>query len=256
MITDKNGKKIELKDILKYLVGTDELDEAKSVIDFSLYKIKEDKTLDDPTFYLVASETIVTQISFMGPFVMMELDFRNVGIQILQQVMNVVHEFHTDINSDNLLLLSTITSLDEEATHIMSLANPLTCIRGYSDKGEGTTLLQMIYSVDNVGFSTHDIDYSKIDADVDREIAELEAMEVTEEEVAAAQEIYDNNNEAMKEMFTPEFGLRTPESKMKERTKDVRVSGEKAVKIHSSSVDNADGSDNVRITNTHGNEED
>ena len=43
---------------------------------------------------------------------------------------------------------------------------------------------------------------------------------------------------------------------MKERTKDVRVSGEKAVKIHSSSVDNADGSDNVRITNTHGNEED
>lgn len=31
MITDKNGKKIELKDILKYLVGTDELDEAKSV---------------------------------------------------------------------------------------------------------------------------------------------------------------------------------------------------------------------------------
>ena len=113
----------------------------------------------------------------------------------------------------------------------------------------------MIYSVDNVGFSTHDIDYSKIDADVDREIAELEAMEVTEEEVAAAQEIYDNNNETMKEMFTPEFGLRTPESKMKERTKDVRVSGEKAVKIHSSSVDNADGSDNVRITNIHGNEE-
>lgn len=48
MITDKNGKKIELKDILKYLVGTDEFDEAKSVIDFSLYKIKEDKTLDDP----------------------------------------------------------------------------------------------------------------------------------------------------------------------------------------------------------------
>ena len=59
---------------------------------------------------------------FMGPFVMMELDFRNVGIQILQQVMKVIHEFHTDINSDNLLLLSTITSLDEEATHIMSLS--------------------------------------------------------------------------------------------------------------------------------------
>lgn len=35
MITDKNGKEVKLNDILDFLVGTDDDDMAKSVIDFA-----------------------------------------------------------------------------------------------------------------------------------------------------------------------------------------------------------------------------
>lgn len=251
MLKDKNGKEVSLKDTIDYLTGTDDLDMAKSVIDFSVYPVKEDKTVGEPQYYLAAAEAIVTQISFMGPFVMIEVDFRNVGVTILQQVMEVVNKFHSDINYDNLLLVSTITSLDKNATHLMSLVNPLVCVRGYSDTAEGTTILQMIYSADNVGFSTYDIDFDKMDADIEREYQELNAVEVTEEEVSAAQDTLDENNEEMKDMFTPEFGFRTPESKKKDMEENIKVSGKRAVKVHSRGNDGVLDSDNAKIKNVH-----
>ena len=251
MLKDKNGKEVSLKDTIDYLTGTDDLDMAKSVIDFSVYPVKEDKTVGEPQYYLAAAEAIVTQISFMGPFVMIEVDFRNVVVAILQQVMEVVNKFHSDINYDNLLLVSTITSLDKNATHLMSLVNPLVCVRGYSDTAEGTTILQMIYSADNVGFSTYDIDFDKMDADIDREYQELNAVEVTEEEVSAAQDTLDENNEEMKDMFTPEFGFRTPESKKKDMEENIKVSGKRAVKVHSRGNDGVLDSDNAKIKNVH-----
>ena len=138
--------------------------------------------------------------------------------------MNVINKFHTDINYDNLLMLSTITSLDKDATHIMSLANPLTCVRGFSSEGKSSTLVQMIFATDNVGFTVSDIDYTKIDADIEREIQELEATSVTKEAEEAAQEIYDENNEEMKNVFTPEFGFRTDADRRERQVSGVRTS--------------------------------
>ena len=133
----------------------------------------------------------------------------------------------------------------------MSLVNPLVCVRGYSDTAEGTTILQMIYSADNVGFSTYDIDFDKMDADIEREYQELNAVEVTEEEVSAAQDTLDENNEEMKDMFTPEFGFRTPESKKKDMEENIKVSGKRAVKVHSRGNDGVLDSDNAKIKNVH-----
>lgn len=225
-------KEFKLDEILSHLTGTDDLDMAKSIIDFAVYPVKEDKTLDAPEYYLIASEAVVTQISFVGMFAMLEIDFRNAGIEELHHVMNVINRFHTGINSRNLLMLSTITSLDKDASHIMSLANPLLCVRGYSE-GNGSTILQIVYSVENIGFSEYQIDFNKIDADLDREAYELEALEVTNEAIAAAQDILgeDEKDEIMKSMFKPEFGLRTPDDKRKNNNDGVRVSGEKAVQV-------------------------
>ena len=133
----------------------------------------------------------------------------------------------------------------------MSLFNPLVCVRGYSDTAEGTTILQMIYSADNVGFSTYDIDFDQIDADIEREYQELNTVDVTEEEVAAAQDILDENNEEMKDMFTPEFGFRTPESKKKDMDESVKVSGKRAVKVHSRGSDGVLDSNDEKIKNVH-----
>ena len=231
MLKDKNGKDVSLKDVLGYLVGTDDMDMAKSVIDFSVYTINEDKTVGATQYYLVATEAIVTNVSFMGPFVMLELDFRNIGTAILKQVIEEINKFHTNLNYDNLILISTITSLDRNATHTMSLVNPIVCIRGYSEKGEGTTILQLIYSADNVGFSTYEIDYGKIDADIDRENQELESINMPSEELEAAPVELDENDEEMSEMFSPEFGFRTPESKLKDVKNSIRVSGSSTAKI-------------------------
>lgn len=248
MITDKDGKEVSLASVLSYLVGTDDTDMAKSVIDFAVYTINEDKTLGDPQYYLVASEAIVTNISFMGPFTMLELDFRNIGPEILNQVLNVINKFHTDVNYDNKLMLSTITSLQKGATHIMSLVNPLICVRGFSADGKGSTLVQMVYATDNIGLNVSEVDYDRIDADIEREIQELESTQVTAEAMAAAEEIYEENNEEMKDMFTPEFGFRTPEDRMKQQTDGVRVSfGNETDKIESRKAAKVGSADESRI---------
>ena len=48
MITDKDGKEMSLSEVLSFLVGTDDMDMAKSVIDFAVYtmKIKQLETLN------------------------------------------------------------------------------------------------------------------------------------------------------------------------------------------------------------------
>lgn len=225
MLKDKDGKEIPLKTIIDYLTGTDNDDMAKSVIDFSVYPVTEDKKVGDPTYYLVATEAIVTQISFMGPFTMIELDFRNIGVQTLQQVMSVINRFHSDINSDDLLMVSTITSLDHNATHVLSLMNPLVCVRGYSETGNGSTIMQLIYATENVVFSLFEIDYKQIDADIERQVRELESMQVTEEALAAAQEVVeDEYDDGIRDMFTPEFGFKTTEDKLKKNLEGIRSS--------------------------------
>lgn len=257
MITDKDGKEMSLSEVLSFLVGTDDMDMAKSVIDFAVYTINEDKTVGDPQYYLVANEAIVTNISFMGPFTMLEIDFRNIGSEILNQVMNVINKFHTDINYDNLLMLSTITSLDKDATHIMSLANPLTCVRGFSSEGKSSTLVQMIFATDNVGFTVSDIDYTKIDADIEREIQELEATAVTKETEEAAQEIYDENNEEMKNVFTPEFGFRTDADRRERQVSGVRTSfGNETDKVESRKATKIGSANDARIKGVRETDED
>lgn len=231
MITDKNGKELTLDDILKYLVGTDDSDMAKSVMDFALYPITERKELGAPQYYLIASEAIITQISFIGPFVMVEVDFRNLGIQILNQVLNIINQFHSEINTDDVLMLSTITSIDEHAPHIMSLANPLICVRGYSEAGEGSTILQLGYSVDNIGFMENSVDYARVNAEVEKELHEVESYQVTGEALEAAAEDSTNpEDEELNQMFKPEFGLRDTAEKYR-KNGEVRVSGEKATKV-------------------------
>lgn len=257
MITDKDGKEMSLSEVLSFLVGTDDMDMAKSVIDFAVYTINEDKTVGDPQYYLVANEAIVTNISFMGPFTMLEIDFRNIGSEILNQVMNVINKFHTDINYDNLLMLSTITSLDKDATHIMSLANPLTCVRGFSSEGKSSTLVQMIFATDNVGFTVSDIDYTKIDADIEREIQELEATSVTKEAEEAAHEIYDENNEEMKNVFTPEFGFRTDADRRERQVSGVRTSfGNETDKVESRKATKIGSANDARIKGVRETDED
>ena len=249
----------DLKEVIAPLTGTDDDDMAKSVIDFGLYDINEDKTLGDAQFYMVASEVIITSIAFIGPFTMMELDFRNVGYGMLQQIMGVISRFHENINSSAIMLLSTITSLEHDAKYVLSLANPLTCVRGYSDEGEGTTILQLIYATDNIAFTEYEIDFDKVDADIEREVRELEAMSVTSEEVAAAQETIDEieNNEEMKEMFKPEFGFRTPLDKMKRNTSDgIRVSnGSDVTRVHKRDLSMVGDSDKNRVSSIHDTDE-
>lgn len=260
MIKDKEGNKVALQDILGHLIGTDADDMAKSVIDFSLYPVNEDKTVGDPQYYLVAAEVIVTQISFMGPFTMLELDFRNIGNSILQQVMGVINKFHSDINADNVIMVSTITSLEKESKHIMSLANPLICVRGYSDKGEGTTILQLVYATDNIGFSAYEIDFAKIEADIERERKEFESMQVTKEAISAAQEVIDDStvsNDAMKDMFRPDFEITTPEIRMKQNNHDIRQSfGSDSNNTDSRNASRIQNSENSKITEIHESKED
>lgn len=143
------------------------------------------------------------------------------------------------------------------ATHIMSLANPLTCVRGFSSEGKSSTLVQMIFATDNVGFTVSDIDYTKIDADIEREIQELEATSVTKEAEEAAQEIYDENNEEMKNVFTPEFGFRTDADRRERQVSGVRTSfGNETDKVESRKATKIGSANDARIKGVRETDED
>lgn len=249
MITDKNGENVSLQGILDYLVGTDRLDQAKSVMDFTLYPVKDDKTFGDPIYHLVASQAIVTQVSFMGPFTMVEVDFRDIGIQLLQQAVAVIGRYHREINNNPVAMVSTVTSLDQNATHILVLTNPLSCVRGFSEEGQGSTLMQLIYSTDNVGFTICNVNYSEIEAEIDREITELESANVTDEVIAAAGEDEDKESE-MQQIFKPDFAPDFSEDdEMKKET--VRVSGTHSIKVGRGETEKIKG---VREVKEHGEE--
>ena len=259
MIKDKNGKEVTIKNILQYLVGTDDSNDAISIIDFGLYNINEDKKIDKPSYYMVAVNAIITQISFLGPFTMVEVDFRNTGLQLLKETLLTINRFHNSVNSEDVMMLSTITSLDKNATHILSLANPLKAVRGYSEEGHESSILQMIYASENVGFSVSNIDYEKIQSEIDREVMEIESAMVSKEAVSAAQETIDEIEESdMQKMFKPnfghDFGITSTEERRQLSKSDVRVTGEeneseKNIKISSSKTSlvngNRDEEDNV-----------
>lgn len=223
MLKNKNGEDVELEDALAYLQGTDELDRAASVIDFAVYPLVDGKP-GDPEYYLIGTEVIVSMISFTAPFVTLELDFRNAGINLLQQVMSVIRKFHNDMNSRDLLMISTITPLSRDAEFTLTLVNPLISVRGFSDTGNASTILQLGYSAQNAIFNIYDIDFEALDAEVNRELLEMESYKVTNEALEAAESIMDDdNNEQMKSMFKPEFGMNSKQSKR--QTESTRIVG-------------------------------
>lgn len=223
MLKNRKGEDVELTKVLSYLQGTDDMDEAVSVMDFAVYPIK-DEDIGDPKYYLIGTDVIVTMVAFIGPFISVELDFRNAGAELMQQVMTTISRFHQEVNTGNVIMLSTITPLSQEAEHTLSLANPLLCLRGFSEEGRGTSILQLIYSADNAAFSLYEIDYEALQAEVDREVKEIESYNVTNEALEAAASAMEDeeHNAEMKAMFKPTFGLDAPGEKEKAE-KNVRI---------------------------------
>lgn len=244
----KENEKIDISTTVESLTGETQAGDPKSIMDFALYEPTEEN-IGNPEYYVVTAGAYVSTISFIGTLVMVELDFGDIGTAILNQLIETIDKFHKEINTRNLLMLSTITPFNPECKYIMVLANPLISLRGYSMDSKDNTILQLVYDIDSVGFNETEIDYKQIKADVDREIHELDTSDISEEALRAAQEAFDDDKNE-DDVFKPEFGILSSEERLHEiagditrpnKEKDVKVSGQKTTKIDESKTERIKG---------------
>lgn len=255
MFKNKNGEKITLGQVLGMLKGRDEDGDAASVMDFGIYDVLSDKNIGDAHFYMVATEAVIEKISFVGPFTMVELDFKDAGLDVLRHVMRAVADFHNYSEEPERILLSTVVSLNPDATYSISFANPLICVRGFKEETEAATTLQLVYATDNVVFAECEVDMDTIQAEIDRETAEMARRFVNDEAVEEEAEVLEvieemsYGNEG--EMFVPDFAVRTSGEKFRDvAVNNTRVSGQQKANVKVS-----DTNKNVRIAGGHGVEE-
>ena len=252
---NKKGEDITLGQVLGMLKGRDKDGDAASVMDFGVYDVLGDKNVGDAHFYMVATEAVIEKISFVGPFTMVEIDFKDAGLDVLRHVMRVVSDFHNYTEEPERILLSTVVSLNPDATYSISFANPLICVRGFKEETESATTLQLVYATDNVVFAECEVDLDTIQAEIDRETAEMAREFVNNDEVEEEKEIlkiiegmsYSNEGE----MFVPDFAVQTSSEKFRNAAEnDTRISGRKKVDVKVS-----DANKNVRISGRNGVEE-
>lgn len=228
---NKNGEELSLEQLLNMFKGRDRDGDAASVIDFGVYDVQEDKQIGESHFYMVATEAVVEKISFLGPFTMVELDFKDPGMAMLRQVLKVISEFHDYAEPKERIMLSTIASLDPECCYTLSLANPISCVRGFSDETTAATIIQLIYATDNVVFAESEVDIDMISAEIEREQAEILRQAMTDARIQEEQDIIDEIMGGVEdEMFTPDFSVRSTEEKFT-KDSDVRISGKQEVDV-------------------------
>lgn len=231
------------RNIVESYLGTDDEDYPVAVMDFAVYGLNDKNQInpEDRRFYITAVDAIISAIDFISDFVIITLDFKDAGVQMLKTIADGVNKFHASGDS-TAIMVSQIVSFLETSTHNMALTNPLACIRGYSPDDEPAPILQLIYAAENVMFYESEIDKAQIQADVDREILSMaETMLGTDGEAETDAETPDEKEEReeTEQIFTPDLsGIRNTDDKyaIKKDDKSLRIAGKSKTSVRVSQI--------------------
>lgn len=178
-------REISIEELVDALSGEDKDGDPKSVVECSLYNVElaEDGTLkkiDEVTSFTAAPGIIVNNISFTGPFVMVELDFQHEQNIWLRRIIEILDEFHSHPDKGNMLITMTISNIQCEVDYYLSLSNPAAYLKGLS-KDNRPVIVQLLFATDFVNVAEYDVDLEEIKAEALREIEGDEKAEIEDE---------------------------------------------------------------------------
>ena len=178
-------REISIEELVDALSGEDKDGDPKSVVECSLYNVElaKDGTLekiDEVTSFTAAPGIIVNNISFTGPFVMIELDFQHEQNIWLRRIMEVLDKFHSHPDKGNMLFTMTIANVQCEVDYYLSLSNPVAYLKGLS-KDNRPVIVQLLFATDFVNVAAYDVDFEEIKAEALREIEGDEKDEIENE---------------------------------------------------------------------------
>ena len=178
-------REISIEELVDALSGEDKDGDPKSVVECSLYNVElaEDNTLekiDEVTSFTAAPGIIVNNISFTGPFVMVELDFQHEQNIWLRRIIEILDEFHSHPDKGNMLFTMTISNIQCEVDYYLSLSNPAAYLKGLS-KDNRPVIVQLLFATDFVNVAEYDVDLEEIKAEALREIEGDEKAEIEDE---------------------------------------------------------------------------
>lgn len=178
-------REISIEELVDALSGEDKDGDPKSVVECSLYNVElaEDGTLekiDEVTSFTAAPGIIVNNISFTGPFVMVELDFQHEQNIWLRRIIEILDEFHSHPDKGNMLFTMTISNIQCEVDYYLSLSNPAAYLKGLS-KDNRPVIVQLLFATDFVNVAEYDVDLEEIKAEALREIEGDEKAEIEDE---------------------------------------------------------------------------
>lgn len=178
-------REISIEELVDALSGEDKDGDPKSVVECSLYNVElaEDGTLekiDEVTSFTAVPGIIVNNISFTGPFVMVELDFQHEQNIWLRRIIEILDEFHSHPDKGNMLFTMTISNIQCEIDYYLSLSNPAAYLKGLS-KDNRPVIVQLLFATDFVNVAEYDVDLEEIKAEALREIEGDEKAEIEDE---------------------------------------------------------------------------
>lgn len=178
-------REISIEELVDALSGEDKDGDPKSVVECSIYNVDlaEDGTLekiDEVTSFTAAPGIFVNNISFTGPFVMIELNFQHEQNIWLRRIMEVLDKFHSLPDKGNMLFTMTIANVQCEVDYYLSLSNPVAYLKGLS-KDNRPVIVQLLFATDFVNVATYDVDIEEIKAEALREIEGDEKDEIENE---------------------------------------------------------------------------
>lgn len=178
-------REISIEELVDALSGEDKDGDPKSVVECSLYNVElaEDGTLekiDEVTSFTAVPGIIVNNISFTGPFVMVELDFQHEQNIWLRRIIEILDEFHSHPDKGNMIFTMTISNIQCEIDYYLSLSNPAAYLKGLS-KDNRPVIVQLLFATDFVNVAEYDVDLEEIKAEALREIEGDEKAEIEDE---------------------------------------------------------------------------
>lgn len=176
---------VSINELADVLSGEDEDGDPKSVVECSLYHVEttDDGTLEkinEVTSFTAAPGIFVRKISFTGPFVMVELDFQHEQNMWLRRIMEVLEQFHSYPDKEDLLFTMTISNIKCTVDYYLALSNPVAYMKGLS-KDNKPVIVQLLFAADFVNAVSYDFDLEEVKAEVLREMEGDEKAEAENE---------------------------------------------------------------------------
>lgn len=182
---ETNQDDITLEEILDGITGMNEKGEPAAYLEAGLLQMVNEGIREKYHYQFYNAR--INLISFIGHYVMLEIDFIKQDIWI-QKFEDMIREFHEIRDKTGYFMQIVAMNRELNSQYHVCFMNPLIWSRGYSKESGADTTIQLVFDVETANVVEHNFNIRTI---TDEVIREMEVENKYAEEEAAEKEILD-----------------------------------------------------------------